>query len=63
MTVEMARENYADWATFRTFVPCRRRPTCPTCNWIEQEIDAASIALDLAVAEESRQRTRESVAW
>jgi hypothetical protein len=36
---------------------------CPTCHWLGREIEAASLELDLAVAEASLKRVRESVAW
>jgi hypothetical protein len=71
MTVALARHEYA--AIARTVsgraddhldgwvpVPVER---CPTCHWLGLETEAASIRLDLAEAEASIERLRQSVAW
>ena len=63
MSVEEARSQYADWVEVFFSGNCPDRPTCSVCDWGEREMDAASIALDLAVAQASLERTRASVAW
>lgn len=61
MTVDEARREYQAWSRALHSSPLCQ--WCRGCQWICRQIDAASIALDLAVAEESRERIRQAVAW
>ena len=72
MTVEEARAEYAavadaidDSAIVHLTRPkyAQGTATCPECLWLGRLIEAASLAYDLAVAEASMRRLRESVAW
>lgn len=68
MTVEQARRWYEEacaWAEGND-PPCSPwggRVYCSTCRRIYQTVDAASIALDLAVAEAARDIARARVAY
>jgi hypothetical protein len=71
MTVAEARDEYA--AAEAAVAANRERhargvmagpsETCEACHWLELVLEAAQLAIDLAVSEESRQRLRDSVAW
>jgi hypothetical protein len=37
--------------------------SCRHCHWLALVLEAAQLAIELAVSEESRQRLRDSVAW
>lgn len=60
MTVEDARAEYADVAAA---MAVSHEWRCPVCLWLGRLIEAASLSYDLAVAEASMRRLRESVAW
>lgn len=67
MTVEQARRWYLSVAGLlaRSVCPHTRREAVG-CRWCQRDyllLDAASIALDLAVAQASEDRQRRSVAW
>ena len=71
MTVEDARDEYA--AAEAALAVNRERharglmdgpsETCTACHWLALVLEAAQLAIDLAVSEESRQRLRDSIAW
>lgn len=72
VTVEDARRLYAIHASelrMATVAHGRQRwlhrpqERCVSCQTVALACDAASIDLDLAVAQESEERTRRSVAW
>ena len=66
MTVEEASATYRDlWRTAEQLdCWCRDDHGGAQCgSWFWLDVEAASIALDLALAEASRERTRQSVAY
>jgi hypothetical protein len=64
MSVEEARVAYLGSALMSQIAERRCRDVrCGGCRAAYLRVDAASIALDLAVAQESEERIRRGVAW
>jgi hypothetical protein len=70
-TVKEARAEYERWGGYVTEGQLRHLlcpwlgplAECDPCAWAAQKTDAASISLDNAMAAESDERIRRSVAW
>ena len=64
MSPEQARRLLAGWADVVATWSSECTPwLCQGCMSLELATEAAAISYDLAVAEASRQRIREGVAW